>query len=280
MKTIFKDIALQDKFHRDGFVVVDLFNKDEISEMWRQSLKLIYKYSNTLPDRYFPVGQLEDFNLRNSSTQLINRLVVPAIYRLFIQDKVYFHSGTHLIKPRGAHSFLGTHQDSAIVDESKYNAVLFWCPLHQIHFFNGQLYVLKGSHKFGNKYRSTTIPWRFSGCEKLIYKYSEPLKVKPGQVCFFHSALIHHSGYNFLSKYRIAISSFISDIEAPLLNYFMDKHADEKSVEVYEVEKDYYHNNNFNERPVNQRLLDKFSYNPAPVTPEQFMTLLKEYTLI
>lgn len=280
MNNIFKDFTIQNKLNEDGFIVVDLFAENEIKEIKIKSLSLVNAYKNILPNRYFPVGQLDDYKFRNDSTKLIEQLVVPKIYTLFNENSITIHSGTHLVKPRGLNSFLATHQDSSIVDEEKHNAILFWTPLQKINFLNGELFVLKGSHKFENKYRSTTIPWKFKNVQNLIYKYSIPIKIKLGQVCFFHSALIHHSGYNFTTKYRMAVSSFITDKDANLLNYYMDKNAAGNTIEVYEVDERYYHNNNFNERPTNQKLKEEIDNNKFSMEQKEFMKLLKKHTLI
>lgn len=247
MKQIFIDKKLEDEFHKNGFVIIDLFSDGEIHKIRNASLQLLSSFKSILPNRYFPVGQHANYQFRNQSTNLIKELVVPSIYKLFEKNSIDIHSGTHLVKPRGRNSFLQTHQDSSIVDENKYNAILFWCPLQNINLLNGQLYVLKRSHLLDNKYRSTTIPWKYRNVTNLIYKNSIPIKIKLGQICLFHSALIHHSGYNFTTKYRIAISSFITDKDAPLLNYMLNEEKNE--IEVFEVEKDYYHNNDFNSKP-------------------------------
>lgn len=280
MQNIFKDISIENQLNKDGFIVVDLFSKNEINEIRNKSLSLINAYKNILPNRYFPVGQLDDFNFRNDSTKLIEQHIVPKIYTFFNENSISIHSGTHLVKPRGLNSFLATHQDSSIVDEDTHNAILFWCPLQEINFFNGELIILKGSHKFENKYRSTTIPWKFKNVERIIYKYSCPVKIKLGQVCFFHSALIHHSGYNFITKYRIAVSSFITDKNAKLLNYYMDKNASKKIIEVYEVDENYYHNNNFNEKPTHQKLINKIENIEPSIGKKEFMNLIKKHSLI
>ncbi len=278
MHDVYRSEVIRESMQRNGFAVVDLFTPNEIAAIYRISLDLINSRRDQLPGRYFPVGQLADFNFRNASTEIINKHLVPKIYSLFKENAVAAHSGTHLIKPRGFNSFLPAHQDSSIVDEKMYNSILVWCPLHSIQRWDGPLYVLKGSHLFGNHMRSTTIPWLFRNNKKLIYKYSKKIDVRPGQVCLFHAALIHYSGYNIVSKYRMAVSTFVTDRNAPLLNYYFDK--EKKSIEKYEVDNNYYHNYDFNLRPgAGGKLFDTIPYDGRALGDREFMSLVKQYTL-
>lgn len=246
MEVLFND-NIQKEFHQKGYIIVDMFEEKKISNLYQKSLDMIAEYKSQLPNRYFPVGQLNNFTLRNRSSKLIKDTILDDIYVFFKHKNIKIYAGTHLIKPRGLNSFLPTHQDSSIVDETKFNAILFWCPLHPIHNLNGKLYMVEGSHHFYNPYRSTTIPWRFAKQSKQWYNKAIPLNLKVGQVCFFHAAMIHHSGYNWWSKYRIAVSAFITDSDASLMNYYYNPEIN--CIESYVVDDDYYHNNDFNESP-------------------------------
>ncbi len=248
-KQVFKNKEWQDTFNRQGYLVLDLVDPEVLKEVNRKSVALLDSYKAKIPRRYFPIGQLMDYDLRNKSTELIHQYVLPHILKHFIDDSVDTFSGTHLVKPRGWDSFLAMHQDSSLVDETKYNAMIGWVPLTQINLLNGPLYVIEGSHLFGNWHRSTTFPWAFKGIEKETYKYAKRVHIKLGQVCYFHSGLIHYSTRNFIDKYRLAISTLIIDKGVPMLNYFADSNTPKDSVEIYEADMEFFHNNDFNKRP-------------------------------
>lgn len=276
---IFKEKEWQTKFEKDGYIILDGVNESQLSILNSSTFQLIESAKKSLPNRYFPIGQLSDFSIRKKSTAIIEQYLLPVINQHFISKSTAIYSGTHLIKPRGKNSFLSTHQDSALVDETKHNAILAWCPLQNIHLLNGRLYVLKGSHKYGNHHRSTTIPWVFAPFKKEIYKKSTPLKINAGQICYFHSALIHHSGYNFIQPYRVALSAFITDKNATLINCFKSKRTTKKKVEIYETDMEFFHNHDFNEKPPEKyKLLDITEQSLHDINNEFFESLLKTYT--
>ena len=239
----------QEEFNEKGYIILDGLSKEDLQETKKATYQLLGDIKKKAPKRYFPVGQLMDFDLRNRSTMIIDSILPEILKRHFDIHKIDFYSGTHLIKPRGRRSFLSTHQDSALVDETKYHSILLWCPLQHTNFINGRLFVLEGSHRLGNIHRSTTIPWAFKAAEPVIYQHSKPVSVKAGQVCYFHSGLIHHSGYNWVQPYRIALSSLITSKGAPLINCYQDDDTPKGKVEIYEADMEFFHNHDFNKRP-------------------------------
>lgn len=248
-KQIFKEKEWQIQFEKEGYIILDGIPKEVLKALRNESKKLLANIKNEHPEGYFSAGQLARFELRNQSTQIIKTGLLPYILQHFDAQKIDIYSGNHLIKPRGKGSFLNTHQDSSLVDEVQNNAILAWCPLQDVNILNGRLCVLPGSHLIGNHYRSTTIKWVFEPFKKLIYKHSIPLIVKAGQICYFHTALIHHSQYNFFTPYRIALSAFITDKDATLINCFSNEETAKGKVEIYETDMDFFHNYDFNKRP-------------------------------
>ncbi len=276
---IFRQSEWQTKFEKDGFIILDGVSSAQLKILKSVSDELINNIKDSIPNRYFPIGQLSDFNIRRKSTMIIEQYLLPILQQHFLNKNIIVYSGTHLIKPRGKNSFLSTHQDSTLVDETKNNAILAWCPLQDVNILNGKLSVLKGSHKFGNHHRSTTIPWVFDPYKKMIYEKSIPLKIKAGQICYFHASLIHHSGYNFIQPYRIALSSFITDKNAKLINCFKDNKTPLNKIEIYETDMDFFHNNDFNIKPSEKyKLLSIAEQSLHDLDKKKFELLLKMYS--
>ncbi len=182
---IFKYKDWQIQFENDGYIILDGISKENLEVLKNETKVFIKDVKDFFPKRYFPVGQLNDFSIRRKSTAIIEQHLSPLLKQHFIPDAVDIYSGTHLIKPIGKISFLSTHQDSTLVDETKHNAIIAWCPLQDINLLNGRLCVLKGSHKYKNHYRSTTIPWIFEPYKKKFIRTPLLLPLKQVRYVIF-----------------------------------------------------------------------------------------------
>ncbi|MFN8309512.1 MAG: phytanoyl-CoA dioxygenase family protein [Chitinophagales bacterium] len=247
----------QEHYLKFGYVILRGLDTAAIERLRWKTLDFLEQIRSKLPNRYFPVGQLMDFEARDLSAAIIKEELLPQIEKFF-RAGTSIYPGTHLIKPFGRHSFLQAHQDSSLVDETKYHSVLIWCPLHPMNFLSGGLCVYPGSHLFGNIHRSTNVPWVFQKHLRFIYRNSKRVIVKPGEVCCFHTSLIHHSGHNFFSKFRLAVSALACSEGAGIINCFHDADVPDEEVDIYTSDIDFFRKRDFNMRPtVPYQLLER-----------------------
>jgi hypothetical protein len=249
MPRLFKDQDLENKICEKGYAIVPVLPPDVVKKLKNETNSFI----KTLPPAYLKgflsLGRVMEPDLRSRSTQIIREYFIPSLYEYLQEDKVEIRSGVHLIKLPGTNGLLDIHQDSSMVDERKFLSVYAWAPLQHTHKWNGTLNIIPGSHLLGNIHRSLNVYNPFVNYLQNLRKYEIPLSVKPGEVVFFHSALMHSSSLNYSWKKRVAINCFIKPKDAPLTHYFRDEQTPADKVEKYEVPPEFYFEEDIMARP-------------------------------
>lgn len=242
-----KDSPLQNALNEKGYVKIPLLDKAMLKELNADTETLLTLLGDKYPKKEFlSTGRIEDSEIRVFSTKSI-RKIHPILQEVFNRQHFDFISGIHLLKPTGATSSLNPHQDSALIEEENYNAAYVWIPLIDTDAKNGGLFVLPYSHLLDIPQRSLSVAWPLMKFEKLLWKFMVPLEVKAGEAIVFDSNLIHSSSPNTGENIRVAINYFIKPKEAKYLHFFTNH--ENKKVEVYHVDPDFYYTCNILERP-------------------------------
>lgn len=245
----FKDKALQDEIKRKGYAVRDLLNADSV-EALNASFKEIASHPEfEMSGLFWSSGRSSSTAIRNLAKHSIDQFIKPSLISFFHEDVASLIGGVFVAKPPSASSALSPHQDSSHVDETVYMSVYAWCALSDTNLQNGAVYILPGSHFFGNIHRSLNIPWQFEPYKELMWKYCIPIPMKAGQVLFFDSATIHCSPPNNSQQLRLGANFFIQPKSAPFTHYFRDEKTPQGMIEKYEVSIDFYYNEDFESRP-------------------------------
>ncbi len=113
------------------------------------------------------------------------------------------------VKPATTSSALGAHQDSFMVDERSSYGLFAWIPLGESSIENGALFVLPGSHIYGNWRRISSAEDEFADLHQVIERYARVITAETGQIVLFDNALIHGSLANASGQPRIAASCAI-----------------------------------------------------------------------
>ncbi len=252
---LFADSALQQEIAERGFAVRDCLTAREVSKLLQGYEELVSELPSGLPDSFFPSGRIENSQLRNKAREVVDLHVPPALGCFFADGAHTMDGGTILIKPTGHSTALSPHQDSSHVDESEHFSVYAWIPLTDTTVENGTLHVLPRSHLLGNRHRSLSVPWTFSGMEQEILPHMMPLPMRAGQVCFFEGALIHSSPPNLSGYVRVAVNYVIRPSSSTFLHHYVDDDTPTGMVEVYGVSIDFFYNQDFESRPPAQYFL-------------------------
>jgi hypothetical protein len=220
--------------------------------------------------------------LIRSKTQDIVKLLAPDILaRIFDMDVVVAHTGgTYQVKPCSERSDLQIHQDSAVVDEDKDYCLFCWIPFQDITEQNGPLWVLSGSHLWGNTQRSFTMPWNLLEHEALLRSQMHPVTVNKGDMVIFDPALIHSSSANLSMEVRKAVTITAIRKNYQLVYFYRDADNAPDQVDKYLVDETFFHDYDFHIGPRPDGTLWKkktVGYIPFKKTRKEVRALIKQY---
>jgi ectoine hydroxylase-related dioxygenase (phytanoyl-CoA dioxygenase family) len=250
---VFKNPELQQKFDKDGFVVISLLESDDVN-------KLAALYKEVQPESFKGFSSTiynQDITLKKSTSEKIGSIVRQRIDNYF---GVFRPLGSSfLCKTPGEDSIMPVHQDWTIVDESVFDSITVWMPLVDVDKRNGAMKVLPGSHKFSDALRSPTLHGVFQNIHPQIEEKMQWLKVKAGEAVVFSQALLHASPPNLSENERVIATFGLVHEQAKLS--FVHRN-NEGLVEQYAIDDDFFLTyNNIGQAPVNATLLKTFEYN-------------------
>jgi hypothetical protein len=245
----FRDRKIQDEIARHGYSVQPLLSSSDVAQLNKDFYQLLDMLGEPLPDKHWTSGRVEDVRIRNFARESIEKILPERLETYFDSSATDFIGGIFLAKKPSPVSELTSHQDSSHTDETKYPAVYAWVALVDTSEENGAMHIMRGSHLWGNKFRSLNVPWLYSGMQSLIFPHLTRVPMKAGEVLFFDSAAIHHSSNNMSNEIRTAINYFIKPKEAMFLHHFIDEKTPAEKVEVYNVDIDFFYNCDYMQRP-------------------------------
>ena len=230
---IFKDPTLQARFERQGFVIIDFLDEEDI-----KSLNLFFdELHPSIPDSggFVSGSYSNDLKYKKKASDRIVSVFSKHYERVFTNYQPF--GAAFLYKLPSQNSELGVHQDWTIVDEEKYVALNCWIPLTDIDELNGALHILPGSHypKI-NTLRAPTLPFFFTSSEDEVISQTIPQYVKAGQAVILNQSIIHYSPPNRSEKIRKAITAGVKTKGAPMVFHY--KTQDDK-IERFEMPEDF-----------------------------------------
>jgi ectoine hydroxylase-related dioxygenase (phytanoyl-CoA dioxygenase family) len=240
MRNIFNDPTIEKEFNRKGFVILDMFTKEEF-----QQLKALY-------DEIKGVDGTVDTNKNTYELSFFEKDIERKKYK---SDKVYAFLKPYidsalddynpilinLFSKEKGKGEVPIHQNWTFVDEDRYSSVSFWVPLQDVNRENGTLEVVPGSHKTISKFRGPSIPWVFDELnDKLVDEYMVPLNLKEGQIAILDDGIIHYSSINKTEAPRKAIQAIVKPSNAELIHCFKLKESPADEIKVMEVPDDYF----------------------------------------
>ncbi len=232
---LFADPSMQDAMRRSGFVVgprvLDATGVDRLQRLARDVVDRVGDSDGL----FLTVGRIPDPAIRNEVITATGDLVLPALRELFVPGAELLGSALQ-IKPPSASSELNPHQDSSLVDERRWPSVYAWVPATDTHEGNGGLFVLPGSHRFGNLQRTLNVPWQLHPYIEAMRARGISLEVEAGRVVVFDSATVHWSPPNRSEQLRVAVNSFVKPAAAPLMHFFKDDRTAPGAVEAYVID--------------------------------------------
>jgi ectoine hydroxylase-related dioxygenase (phytanoyl-CoA dioxygenase family) len=230
MKRIFREPALQQALERDGYVIVDFLDSEQVS-----ALEEHYRKTHASPVEGFYASTFAgDKTYREGVDQRIREVCRERIDTLTQDVKVIF--GSYIVKGSDEASQMNIHQDMTLVDENDFSGINIWCPLTNLDKHNGALHVLPASHRLIRTLRGSTIPAIYDGVREEIMDLLQPVYLRAGQAIIFDQSIIHYSPPNRSGSDRVVINIFFTHEDARMLICHLDRSQAERKVEVFEVD--------------------------------------------
>lgn len=278
--SFFLDDAQQVHFVEQGWVVIKNVVRNGEIESFMDTFRHISTLEGFELDKHLlNSGRLFNPEIRKRTQEVINQNAKTILPRLFDMEKVDTHTGgAYQVKPCSEESDLQIHQDSTVIDEEEDYCLFVWIPFCDVTETNGPIWVLPGSHLWGNTQRSLGVPWNFLKHVDFLRKYMHPVLVNKGDVIVFDPALVHCSTPNFSDEIRHAITVTVLRKNYRLVYYFKNKEAAPDTIEKYEVDENFYYGYDFISRPDGDRWKRTVvPYKPFDLTPKELRKLIERH---
>jgi hypothetical protein len=210
---LFKDKSLYELYCKDGYVVLSLFDDNKLSV-----LKELYQKNTIAHEK----GLLPSLRYRSSLDKIAEYNDLAAIVDTHLKEHFEnfdFVANHFITKTANNPDEFKLHQDWNVTDESKFIAAHIWCPLQETNEKNGGLFVVKGSHRFFNNYRSGSLGIPFITATEKVKQHITSFNLKQGEAIVYNQALFHGSHPNNTDTDRKVVLSCIKPKEAPMLIY-------------------------------------------------------------
>ncbi|MEZ5002388.1 MAG: phytanoyl-CoA dioxygenase family protein [Chitinophagales bacterium] len=273
-RNIFKESILENRFNENGFVTLDLLEKEDLDQLFLllDDLKTKSDSSN--------VNVKSDYELSFFNKDIAYRkMVLERIYEFFkpyldpILDD-YEPLIVNLFNKKPSSGEVPIHQNWTFVDEDNYTSVSVWIPLCNVSRKNGTLEVVPKTHDRLTPYRSPSIPWVFAGLEKVLKKkYLQPLELKLGQIAILDDAILHWSSENNSREDRATIQLIMKPKEAMPIHYYCED-LKKGELSVYQVDSDFFASFNMHERPKNVEIVGKRNFTYKRLNEREFRRLI------
>ena len=148
---------------------------------------------------------IDDADYRADVARLANEVLRDRAIELFADHEPFLTS--FLCKYPGAESEMYLHQDWSYVDErAGHRTYVIWLALQDITGDNGQLRVLRGSHRLDPAPRGSNLVASFVRHENTITDRLLSVPVRAGEAIIFDNALVHSSFPNYSDEPRVALA--------------------------------------------------------------------------
>jgi len=265
MQQILKDEQLDKRLLNEGYVVVPFLDAVEVSAL----LTFYYGHHTRSQEGMYATAHVPDIDFRIKMNDLIKKVFARAIERFFVNYTAL--GGSFIAKGKGTNGKLHPHQDWNIVDEEQFRSFNIWVPLVDLHQNNGAIQVLPHSHTWLTTFRSANITGAYSQVNDLLLQKMAPLYMKAGEALIYDHRLLHASGENTTDEIRLAaVYGIITDNSS--MRYYHQ--ADEKTIEVFESNPEFFLYGNIFEGPKGLKSLGKFEHNFPQVTTSQLKHFL------
>ena len=235
--TLFSDVARQNRFDRDGFVVIDFLGADEVKTLHNVATAEAVHGNQPFYSSIFS----HDGAYRERVSEPVCTAFADPISRAFANaDQIYGGFMTKMPLPQ---SFIGFHQDWTIVDEEQHQAAGIWCALGDVDETNGCLLVVPGSHRLPSAPRGFNSGFPYDPLiPELLRAHTIRVPMRAGQAMIFSQRLFHGSNPNTVAgRLRLCAHGIVAPRDAQVQHYVAGGMvAPHGSIARFDVERAFY----------------------------------------
>lgn len=285
MRAVMRDERLEEQFQRDGYVQIPFISPEEVEALKTKFFELLPKSGGNILTSETGVANgneiTYDFTFIDKSIEFKQKVydVITEYFKPHVAKWLaeYRPIIANYIRKQNNTGEVPMHQNWAFVDEHKCTSVSIWCPLVDSNEENGTLQIAPGSHKRFGEVRGPMIPWELDEIkEHIINNHLVPMNLKAGNAVVLDDSVVHYSAINKTNNLRLAIQLILVPNEEPSIHYHMNSAKSMETVEVLEVDTDFYMQFNPWKQPDGAKRIKTFSYKPFKITAQQFDERLKQ----
>lgn len=235
---LFRDASLQERFDKDGFVVIDFIDHDQVRELKHFYAGLGQQAS---PSGFQVSLDNDSSDFVRSVTEKIVSVVADSAERHFQDYRIF--TASFVSKDRNPMGVVPPHQDWTFVDENRYWSATVWCPLVGVGAANGGLGLIKGSHLLYEHVRPSPSPQYyppFSHQLHSLFPYLAIQEIEAGQAIVFNNRTLHGSPPNTSTENRVAFGIGITHRDADLRHYYLRPGQERPLIEGFRVEPEFF----------------------------------------
>ncbi len=265
----FKDKHIEKEFLNKGYVVLQIFDKNEILKLKSRYDEHATKYLDDEGTTHSTCDTL-DFDLIKKLNLEIGAIIKPKLDEIF--DSYAYLLSSFLTKEPGGGNITNYHQDPTMIEGNTYISAGLWTPLQDTDKTNGCLRLVDGSHRLGEILSITpSFPTIFRSFEDKLKYFDQEIKLTAGQGVLFNNKLIHGAyGNNSMDK-RIAVVTALKSKEAKWVYYHREE--EEKKVGKYLMDSTLYAEHNHGKKPKGP-FLGSFEYTFSEVSYAEFLKFM------
>jgi len=241
MRNVFKDPDLEERFQKDGYVIVPFLSPEKVKTLHRVYEESLARSGGLINSEHISY----DFTFIDQN-KAYKEEIFSIIQQAFEEEQSlyldrYLPIIANFIRKRPHQGEVPLHQNWAFVNEQVCSSISIWCPLLNSHKANGTLQVVPGSHKRFGAVRGPMIPWELENIkDQIIEKYLVPMEVGAGMAVILDDSIVHYSAPNRTEEFRLAIQLICIPEEFPSIHYHINPKLSHDTVHVYKVDRDFY----------------------------------------
>jgi len=260
------DPALEERLTRDGYVVVDFAEADELA-----ALREIYDRVDSGRDSgYYPSIMSTDGRYKAQVHHEITGLFWPRFEQYLVGYRPLV--GAFMVKHPGPSTAVPPHQDWNVLDEQRFRSVNVWIPTSEITPEVGRMAFLPGSHRYLRGLRgSPTFPTQWVNIhERIRDELMEAPELEVGQAIIYDNRVLHGTPPNRSDDTRVVAYINAIPVDASPRHFYRDPAGD---VVEYEVDSSFFHTFTIGDRPEGAVLARYPAYDIAPLSFEELLEL-------